>query len=94
MKLRSSILGAFTLSLSQLLTACSDEAPPEQVGAISPPDASSGEGVTPAPHQQPFGGVIGNTVTESVPAWQDMPRAPEGAPNGPAPMRELHAPQW
>ncbi len=40
MKLRSSILGALTLCLPVLLPACSDEAPRQQVGAISPPDTS------------------------------------------------------
>jgi arylsulfatase len=29
----------------------------------------------------PFAGVIGRTVEESSPAWQAMPRPPEGAPN-------------
>jgi hypothetical protein len=47
MKLRSSILGALTVSVPLLLTACSDEAPPRQVGAISPPDASPGGGGRP-----------------------------------------------
>ncbi len=81
MKLRSSIPGALALSVPLLRTACSDEAPPRQVGSISPPDRSDAEGVTPAPHQQPFGGVIGNTISESVADWPDLPRAPEGAPN-------------
>ena len=36
---------------------------------------------TPAPHQPPFGGVIGKTISESVADWPDLARAPEGAPN-------------
>ncbi len=75
MKRRSTILGALTLSLPVLLSACSDEAPPRQVGT------TPGERVTPARHQQPFGGVIGNTISESVAGWPDPVRAPEGAPN-------------
>ena len=31
--------------------------------------------------QPPFGGVIGNTISESVAQFPEMPRAPEGAPN-------------
>jgi arylsulfatase len=81
MKLHTSILGALTLSASLLLTACSDEAPPRQVGAISPPNSSDLEGAAPAPQQQPFGGVIGNTISESVADWPHVARAPEGAPN-------------
>jgi len=79
--LGSSIPGALALSVLLLLTACSDQAPPRQVGAISAPDGSDVEGVTPAPHQPPFGGVIGNTISESVADWPDLARAPEGAPN-------------
>ncbi len=81
MKPRSSILCAVALSVPLMLTACSDEAPPRQDGAISPADTAPSEGASSALHQQPFGGVIGNTISESVPAWPDAPRAPEGAPN-------------
>jgi hypothetical protein len=81
MRLRASILGALALSVPLLLTACSDEAPPRQHGAISPPDTSASEGVASAPQPQPFGGVIGKTISESVAHWPDLARAPGGAPN-------------
>jgi arylsulfatase len=81
MKLRLSILGALALSLPMLLTACSDEASRQQVGATPPPISSPSEGLSPVSHQQPFGGVIGNTISESVADWPDQMRAPEGAPN-------------
>jgi len=77
---QAAILGVIALGLPLLLTACPGEPPPEQF-AIPPPETSPADEATPGPHQQPFGGVIGNTVAESVPAWPDMPRAPEGAPN-------------
>ena len=75
MRRRLTILGALALSLPMLLPACSDEAPPRQVGT------TPGERVTPPPHQQPFEGVIGDTISESVAGWPDPVRAPEGAPN-------------
>ena len=79
--LRSSILGAFALCVL-LLTGCSDEAPSQQRGANSSPDASRAEGVAPAARQQPFGGVIGNTISESVADWPEPVRAPQGAIDG------------
>jgi arylsulfatase len=73
------MLGALALSL--LLPACSDEAPPSEVGEFPPLDTKSVEGDAHAPHDKPFGGVIGNTISESVADWPDPVRAPEGAPN-------------
>jgi arylsulfatase len=63
-----------------LLTGCADEAPPQQGGAVAALETAA-EAVTPAPLKQQFGGVIGNTISESVADWQEQRRAPEGAPN-------------
>jgi hypothetical protein len=80
-KVLSSVLGTVVLSGPLLLTACFDQVPPQQAKAKSPPETFQAEGVTRAPHQEPFGGVIGNTISESVAAWPDAARASEGAPN-------------
>lgn len=37
--------------------------------------------VTPPPTQPPFRGVIAPTVDQATPAWNLLPRAPDGAPN-------------
>ena len=47
-----------------------------QVGEAPPPAV-----VTPPPTQPPFRGVIAPTVDQAQPAWNLLPRAPEGAPN-------------
>lgn len=52
------------------------EATAAQLG--DPPLASV---VTPPPTQPPFRGIIAPTVDQAVPAWNLLPRAPEGAPN-------------
>jgi arylsulfatase len=81
MKLRSTTLAALVLSVPFLLSACSDQAPPQQLGVTSTPDVPQAEAATPAPPQPPFRGVMGRTISESTPDWPDVVRAPEGAPN-------------
>jgi arylsulfatase len=81
MRQYSSILVLVTAFVPLLLTACSDEPEQRETVALSPADTSPSEEVVTAPHQEPFGGVIGNTISESTPSWPDVVRAPEGAPN-------------